>query len=93
MRALTISAHGGTDRLEYRTDITEPETTPGTVRVRLRAASLNRLDVFTLGGLPGVTIQPPWVMGADGAGTIDAVPRPWPAANVRACSEFRMAVV
>jgi NADPH:quinone reductase-like Zn-dependent oxidoreductase len=73
LRALTISAHGGTDRLEYRTDITEPETTPGTVRVRLRAASLNRLDVFTLGGLPGVTIQPPWVMGADGAGTIDAV--------------------
>ena len=73
MRALTISAHGGTDKLEYRTDITEPETTPGTVRVRLRAASLNRLDVFTLGGLPGVTIQPPWIMGADGAGIIDAV--------------------
>ena len=73
MRALTISAHGGTDRLEYRTDISEPETTPGTVRVRLRAASLNRLDVFTLGGLPGVAIQPPWVMGADGAGIIDAV--------------------
>jgi NADPH:quinone reductase-like Zn-dependent oxidoreductase len=73
LRALTISAHGGTDRLQYRTDITEPETTPGTVRVRLRAASLNRLDVFTLGGLPGVTIQPPWVMGADGAGIIDAV--------------------
>lgn len=73
MRALTIAAHGGTDRLEFRTDITEPEITPGTVRVRLRAASLNRLDVFTLGGLPGVTIQPPWVMGADGAGVIDAV--------------------
>ena len=73
MRALTISAHGGTDKLEYRTDITEPETTPGTVRVRLRAASLNHLDVFTLAGLPGVTIQPPWVMGADGAGVVDAV--------------------
>jgi NADPH:quinone reductase-like Zn-dependent oxidoreductase len=42
------------------------------VRVRVRAAALNHLDVFTLGGLPGVTITPPWVMGADGAGTVDA---------------------
>ena len=73
MRALTISAHGGTDRLEYRTDINEPELEPGSVRVRLRAAALNHLDVFTLAGLRGVTIQPPWVMGADGAGVIDAV--------------------
>lgn len=73
MRALTISAHGGTDRLEYRTDVAEPDVAPGTVRVRLHAAALNHLDVFTLAGLPGVTIQPPWVMGADGAGVIDAV--------------------
>ena len=73
MRALTISAHGGTDRLEYRTDIADPELAPGSVRVRLRAAALNHLDVFTLAGLPGVTIQPPWVMGADGAGVIDAI--------------------
>ena len=41
------------------------------VRVRLHAAALNHLDVFTLGGLPGINIQPPWVMGADGAGVID----------------------
>jgi NADPH:quinone reductase-like Zn-dependent oxidoreductase len=34
---------------------------------------LNHLDVFTLAGLPGITIQPPWVMGADGAGVIDKV--------------------
>ena len=43
------------------------------MRVRLRAAALNHLDVFTLAGMPGVTIEPPWVMGADGAGVIDAV--------------------
>lgn len=71
MRALTISAHGGTDKLEYRTDIAVPEPTAGTVRVRLHAAALNHLDVFTLGGLPGINIKPPWVMGADGAGIIE----------------------
>ena len=41
--------------------------------MRVRAAALNHLDVFTLAGLPGVTIEPPWIMGADGAGVIDAV--------------------
>jgi NADPH:quinone reductase-like Zn-dependent oxidoreductase len=71
LRALTISAHGGTDKLEYRTDLPVPEPGAGTVRVRLHAAALNHLDVFTLGGLPGIAIQPPWIMGADGAGVID----------------------
>ncbi len=74
MRALTISAHGGLEQLQYRTDLPDPELRePTDVRVRLRAAALNHLDLFVLGGLPGVTITPPWIMGADGAGEIDAV--------------------
>lgn len=71
MRALTISAHGGTDKIEYRSDVAVPEPAAGTVRVRIHAAALNHLDVFTLAGLPGINIQPPWVMGADGAGVVD----------------------
>lgn len=74
MRALTISAHGGLERLEYRTDVPVPELrAPTDVRIRVRAAALNHLDLFVVRGLPGVTIAPPWVMGADGAGTVDAV--------------------
>lgn len=73
MRALTISEHGDTDKLEYRTDLPDPEPSSGEVRVRVHAAALNHLDVFTLRGLPGVSITPPWVMGADGAGTIDRI--------------------
>lgn len=73
MRALTISAHGGTDKLEYRSDVAIPHPTAGTVRVRIHAAALNHLDVFTLAGLPGINIQPPWVMGADGAGVVDKI--------------------
>lgn len=71
MRALTISAHGGLDRLEYREDLPVAPVPPGHVRVRLRAAALNHLDLFVVAGLPGVTIAPPWIMGADGAGVIE----------------------
>jgi len=46
---------------------------PTDVRVRVRSAALNHLDLFLLGGLPGVTITPPWIVGADAAGVIDAV--------------------
>ncbi len=73
MRALTISAHGGTEQLEFRSDIAVPEPVAGTVRVRVQAAALNHLDVFMLNGLPGVSITPGWVMGADGTGIIDAL--------------------
>ncbi|HET7585633.1 MAG TPA: zinc-binding dehydrogenase [Gemmatimonadaceae bacterium] len=74
MRALTISAHGGLERLEFRDDLSEPQLTrAGDVRVRMRAAGLNHLDLFVLPGLPKVEITPPWVMGGDGAGIVDAV--------------------
>ena len=38
------------------------------VRVRIRAAALNHLDLFVVGGLPGVTIVPPWSSAADACG-------------------------
>ena len=72
MRALTISAHGGLEQLHYRTDVVEPGIrAPGDVRVRVRAAALNHLDLFVIEGLPGVVITPPWIMGGDGAGVVD----------------------
>jgi NADPH:quinone reductase-like Zn-dependent oxidoreductase len=74
VRALTISAHGGLEQLKYRTDLETPQLrTPDDVRVRIRTAALNHLDLFVVEGLPGVRITPPWVMGGDGAGVIDEV--------------------
>ena len=74
MRALTIDAHGGTDQVRYREDLAEPALTgSGQVRLRMRAVALNRLDLWTVGGLPGVTITPPWVLGADGVGVVESM--------------------
>jgi NADPH:quinone reductase-like Zn-dependent oxidoreductase len=74
LRALTISAHGGLEQLEYRTDLPIPELrAPTDVRLRVMAGALNHLDLFVVAGLPGVTIAAPWVMGGDCAGVVDAV--------------------
>jgi NADPH:quinone reductase-like Zn-dependent oxidoreductase len=73
VRGLTISAHGGLDQLVYRTDLPKPEPKRGEIRVRVKAAALNHLDLFVIAGMPGVTITPPWILGADATGTIDAI--------------------
>jgi NADPH:quinone reductase-like Zn-dependent oxidoreductase len=74
VRALTISDHGGLEKLELRDDLPVPQLRrDDEVRVRVRAAALNHLDLFTIGGLPGITIVPPWPLGADACGVIDAV--------------------
>ena len=74
MRALTISAHGGLEQLEVRDDLPMPELrSPTDVRLRVRAAAINHLDLFVLRGLPGVTIVPPWIVGTDACGVVDAV--------------------
>ena len=74
MRALTISSHGGLDALELRDDLPVPELRGSAdVRVRVRAAALNHLDLFMLDGLPGITITPPWPVASDACGVIDAV--------------------
>lgn len=74
MRGLTISAHGGFDQLELRDDLPEPRLERDTdVRIRVRAAALNHLDLFVVGGLPGITITPPWIVGSDGMGVVESV--------------------
>jgi NADPH:quinone reductase-like Zn-dependent oxidoreductase len=74
LRALTISEHGGLDRVELRDDVAIPELRTSTdVRIRVTAAALNHLDLLVVGGLKGATIAPPWILGADGTGVVDAV--------------------
>jgi len=74
VQALTISGHGGLDRVECRDDLPIPDLVrAGDVRIHVRAAALNHLDLFVVGGLPGVTIVPPWILGADACGVIDAI--------------------
>lgn len=43
------------------------------VRLRVRAAALNHIDLFALAGLPGMTLVPPWVVGSDACGEVESV--------------------
>jgi NADPH:quinone reductase-like Zn-dependent oxidoreductase len=72
MKAILLHEHGGLDVLQYA-DFPIPEPGPGQVLVRLRAAALNRLDLWVREGWPGIRLEYPHIPGADGAGSIAAL--------------------
>ncbi|OHB77067.1 MAG: hypothetical protein A2W31_10040 [Planctomycetes bacterium RBG_16_64_10] len=72
MKAVLFHKHGGPEVLEYA-DYPTPEPKAGDVLVRLRAASLNRMDVMVRSGWPGLKLELPHINGADGAGEVAAL--------------------
>jgi len=55
-------------------DLPRPEPRqPDDVLVRIRAAALNRLDLWMTAGLPSVTPSFPFLVGSDGAGEVEEV--------------------
>lgn len=72
MKALCLKRHGTLAELELQ-ELPDPHPREGEVRVALRAAALNHLDLFVVQGLPGLKLSFPHVGGADGAGVIAEV--------------------
>src|SRR6185312_8652248 len=70
--ALVLRSHGGPEVLRRET-IDLPEPGPREVRVRVRAVALNHLDLWGRRGLAHVKLEYPHRLGADVAGTIDAL--------------------
>lgn len=72
MRACVMRAVGGLEQVEVA-EVPEPAAVGGReVRVAMRAAALNHLDLFVLHGLP-MDYRFPHLLGSDGAGLVDAV--------------------
>jgi NADPH:quinone reductase-like Zn-dependent oxidoreductase len=65
MNAVRIHEDGGPEVLRYE-EAPDPVAADGEVLIRLRASSLNRLDLWVRRGLPSV--PKPRILGADGAG-------------------------
>src|SRR3954453_4237107 len=70
MKAGRIHEDGGPEVLRYE-DADDPVAGDGEVLIRLCAASLNHLDVWTRLGMPSA--PKPRILGADGAGVIEQV--------------------
>jgi len=72
MKAVVIREHGSYERLLLE-ERAVPEPGPGEVRVAVKAAGLNHLDLWVRRGVPGHAFPLPMVLGCDGAGLIDGV--------------------
>ncbi|MDP9358432.1 MAG: alcohol dehydrogenase catalytic domain-containing protein [Chloroflexota bacterium] len=77
MRAVVVHRHGGPEVLSYE-EVPRPEPGPGEALIRVRATSLNRLDLWARSGPPGPVF--PWkepnfpiISGSDCAGEVAAV--------------------
>jgi len=73
MKALVLRRHGTLDDLEVIADHPTPKAIEGHVVIRVRAASFNYHDVFTVRGMPGIKVPLPVVIGLDMAGEIAEV--------------------
>jgi NADPH:quinone reductase-like Zn-dependent oxidoreductase len=67
MKAVRIHQFGGPEVLQYE-DIPDPQLRKDQVLVRVKACSLNHLDIWVRKGLPGV--QLPHIPGSDIAGEV-----------------------
>ncbi|HEX8189762.1 MAG TPA: alcohol dehydrogenase catalytic domain-containing protein, partial [Pyrinomonadaceae bacterium] len=69
MKAVVFHEHGGPEVLRHE-DRPEPRVRADEVLVEVRACALNHLDVWARGGLPGIEIPLPHILGNDVAGVV-----------------------
>ena len=72
MKAVTIYEHGNIDVLNV-CELEKPICTPNKVLVRVKACSINHLDIWVRNGIPGLNIPLPLILGSDGSGIIEKV--------------------
>jgi NADPH2:quinone reductase len=72
MKALCFDRFGAADVLDYR-DLPAPRSGAGEVLVRTRAIGLNFADVYRRQGNYHLQGDPPWVLGYEAAGVVEAI--------------------
>jgi NADPH:quinone reductase-like Zn-dependent oxidoreductase len=72
MKAVIFNRHGGPEVLEYA-EAANPTIKANEVLVEVKACALNHLDIWARGGLPGIKIPLPHILGNDIAGVVREV--------------------
>jgi NADPH:quinone reductase-like Zn-dependent oxidoreductase len=70
MKAAFLTGHGGNEVVAVGERPT-PEPGPGEVRVRMQAATVNRVDLYMRDSGAGITHTLPQILGLDGAGIVE----------------------
>lgn len=72
MKAAFLTGHGGNEVVCIGEQPT-PQPGPGEVLVRMKAATVNRVDLYMRDSGAGITHTLPQILGLDGAGLVEAV--------------------
>jgi len=72
VKAAYLTGHGGNEVVAVG-ERPRPERRPGDVLVRLRAATVNRVDLYMRDSGAGITHALPLIMGLDGAGVVEGI--------------------
>lgn len=72
MKATYLNRHGDASAVEYG-DLSEPRLLAGAVKVKVKAVSINHLDIWIRKGMPQLKLPFPHVLGSDAAGVVEAV--------------------
>src|SRR2546427_9745416 len=70
MKAVVLEQQGSLEHLKHVPDFSDPVVKPDHVVIRVRAASFNYHDIFTVRGMPGIKVPLPMIIGLDMAGDI-----------------------
>jgi NADPH:quinone reductase-like Zn-dependent oxidoreductase len=72
MKAVVLHEHGGPEVLQFA-ELDAPQPGPGEVQVEVKAIAMNRVDIWTRNGWPGLKVDYPHILGADAAGIVSAL--------------------
>jgi NADPH:quinone reductase-like Zn-dependent oxidoreductase len=72
MKAIVLKQHGDLGNVAYES-VSKPRIKPDEVLVEIKAAALNRVDLWVMAGWLGLNLNFPHILGSDGAGIIAEV--------------------
>jgi len=70
LKAVRIHRYGGAEQLLYESCESPKITEPDEVIVKLKASSINHIDIWNRMGATGFVVGLPHILGADGAGVV-----------------------
>ena len=69
MKAIQIKKHGNVRVLNY-SEVENPICPPNKIKIKIKACSINHLDIWVRSGIPGMNLPLPLILGSDASGIV-----------------------